>query len=107
VFARHGRQIGRRIRNSLQAGLFIHRNGDYGQRSVVRPALFVLKGYLLTDQQDVRHFLLKLQIAPLQVIPDPFRVQGVLRENAVHSRFDRFGHGRMPRLRRMRPDMVS
>ena len=66
-----------------------------------------MKGYLLIDQQDICHFLFKLRIAPLQVIPDLFRVKGVLRQNAVHGRFDRFYQGRMSRLNGMRPDMVS
>ena len=66
-----------------------------------------MKGYLLIYQQDIRHFLLELRVAPLQVIPDPFRVQGLLRQNAVHGGFNRFYQRRMPRLRGMRPDMVG
>jgi hypothetical protein len=42
--------------NGMQARLFIERDGDYGQRPVVRPAPFVLKGYLLIFQQDIAIF---------------------------------------------------
>lgn len=78
-----GRQVRRGIRNRLQAGFFVHRDGHQRDLS----ALLILHRNLLINQQDLTHLGFEFWILTFQIVLHLFGMQWLLGENSVHRGF--------------------
>ena len=87
-------QIGRGVSDGLDAGFFIHRDGDDRND----PALLILQRNFLIHQQNLAHLGFQIGVAPFQVIRDLFRMQRSFGQDSVNRGFGRARQRTISRL---------
>src|SRR5215475_13461012 len=93
----HGRQIRRRRRDGLNPRLFIVGDDRHRLARFLRPGSLRLDCGLLQDldlaidTQDLRHFLLEVGVATLQIVAHLVRLDLLLAENLAHRALDQMG----------------
>src|SRR6266851_653388 len=98
-------QIGRRVGDSLKAGLFIDGNRDDRRPPFPTTLRFVLQRNLLINQQYIPHPDFEGGIAFFQVVTDSFGMQRLFGQYPLHCGLGSPAQRRMSRLYRLAPNM--
>src|SRR5215468_12671446 len=102
IDAWHGRQIRRRRRDRLDSGLLVVGDDRHPLARFLRPGCALLQDLdLAIDTENLRHFLLELGIATLQIVAHLVRLDFLLAENLAHRALDQVGKALVSRRRAM------
>src|ERR1700747_870726 len=108
IDAWHGRQIRLLRRDRLDSGLLVVGDDRHPLARFLRPGGALLQDLdLAIDTQDLRHFLLELGIATLQIVAHLVRLDFLLAENLAHCALDQVGKALVSRRRAMLTRMAG